>query len=77
MRLPYSFIASFSLLVLIALISGCHNNSDVAAAGAAPPMLTTVGPIPGAQATPIIRTDPYIGDPVALQNGRRAYRAFP
>jgi cytochrome c oxidase cbb3-type subunit III len=67
-------------LVIVAVTSlvlgtaGCRSNSSpVAAAGAAPPVPTNVGPIPGGVTNSIVRTNPYAGDPVAIQDGRRLF----
>jgi len=74
MRLPF-FAPSllFTPILAIAFATGCHTNTGTVAGGSVPPVPTTVGPVPGAQVLPIVHTDPYINDPVALQNGRRLF----
>lgn len=79
MRFASSFIARFFLLgacSLAALMAGCRSNSSPVAGGAVPPMPTAVGPIPGGGNPSSFQTDPYIGNPVALQDGRRLFNWY-
>lgn len=79
MRLAQSSNASplvITALFAIIFVTGCHSNSGAAAGGAVPPVPTTVGPVPGATTPPIVHTDPYINDPVALQDGRRLFNWY-
>lgn len=79
MRLSYLSIAPsllFGAWLTVTLLTGCHSNSGPVAGGATPNMFTTVGPVPGGESPPITRTDPYIGDPVALQDGRRLFNWY-
>lgn len=64
-----------SLVVFLALFltAGCNSNSTPVAAGATPPVPTTVGPVPGGISPPVERTNPFANDPVALQDGRRLF----
>ena len=62
--------------VVISVATGCHRASRSAAAGSEAPIPTAVGPIPGDVATSDARVDPYINDPVALQNGRRLFNWY-
>jgi len=55
-------------MLLVAL--GCHENQGSAADAYAPPHDTNVGPIPGDVAMLHTEPDPYLKDPVALQQGR-------
>lgn len=60
---------------LAAFAAGCHsgNNATSAAAGGQVVSQNPVGPIPGVKANVSYSTDPYINDPVALQDGRRLF----
>lgn len=68
-------IAIVASIVLFAA-SACQTPPRQAAAGAAPPVATSVGPIPGGTAAPPYRTNPLAGDPVALQDGRRLFNWY-
>jgi cytochrome c oxidase cbb3-type subunit III len=61
---------------LLFLASGCHTIAAEAAADAAPAISTAVGPVPGPRVGRTYRTDLLIGDPVALQDGRRLFNWY-
>lgn len=69
MRISLSILASFLLLAA----SGCHTSSSPVAVDSAPPVPTTIGPVPGPPGAIQQRTNPLAGDPVALQDGRRLF----
>ena len=64
------------LAVVVILISlgaiGCAEEPETAA-GAQPPIFVPVGPIPGYGVPPKVQSDPYIGQPAALADGRRLF----
>jgi cytochrome c oxidase cbb3-type subunit 3 len=73
-----------SLLLLAGglAIAGCNSSRSVTA-GAVPlsteatqPSPTEVGPVPGGQPAPAGAADPLIGNPVALQDGRRLFNWY-
>lgn len=53
--------------------AGCHENHRSAADAYAPPHDTNVGPIPGDISVVHTEQDPYLQNPVALQEGRRLF----
>ncbi|HEV2326290.1 MAG TPA: c-type cytochrome [Terracidiphilus sp.] len=53
--------------------AGCNSSQGPVAKGAAAPLPTTVGPVPGGVSPAVVRTNPYSTDPVAIQNGRRLF----
>lgn len=59
--------------VALLLTVGCHENHRSAADSYAPPHDTNVGPIPGDISAVHTEPDPYLQDPVALQEGRRLF----
>ena len=59
------------VLLSVLTFSGCEQQS--ASAGAAPPVAIPVGPVPGYGSAPVGETDPYINNPVALNEGRRLF----
>lgn len=64
------------LIVGAVIVAGCGNIPKAAAQGAEAPTLTNVGPIPGDVTASNIRTDPYLNDAVALQDGRRLFNWY-
>lgn len=59
---------------LAACAAGCRNAGTTSVSAGGPAMYTDpVGPTPGAVHTTKYRVDPYINDPVALQDGRRLF----
>jgi cytochrome c oxidase cbb3-type subunit III len=64
-------IANASLLTGVLALVGCNSSPSVA--NGAPPLPTAVGPVPGGQGSPIGKTNPFAGNPVALQEGRRLF----
>jgi cytochrome c oxidase cbb3-type subunit 3 len=56
------------------MITGCNSSRSVAAGGAPSP--TDVGPLPGGEKAPIGTVDPYIGNPVALADGRQLFNWY-
>lgn len=64
-------------IIAFLLASGaCQSTPASVAAGAAPPVSTTVGPVPGPPEEEHFRTNPLAGDPVALQDGRRLFNWY-
>lgn len=70
-----SLIAFLSILagVLVAATMGCQTVSKPVAASSSPPVPTAIGPIPGPPVNLPGRANPLVGDPVALQDGRRLF----
>ncbi len=64
------FILTSALLLATA---GCQNTPTSVGAGSAPPVPTTIGPVPGAMPAAHKRANPLANDPVALQDGRRLF----
>lgn len=62
-----------ALTALIFFAAGCNSSSGPVAAGSLPPVPTTVGPVPGGMGEPVERKNPFAGDPVAMQDGRRLF----
>jgi hypothetical protein len=58
---------------VLLLSVGCHENRNSAADSYAPPHDTNVGPIPGDVSVVHTEPDPFLRDPVALQEGRRLF----
>lgn len=67
-------ISSFSLMLFLA--AGCNSSSPVTVAASASPNTVNVGPVPGGQPEALGQIDPYIGNPVAIQAGRRLFNWF-
>ena len=67
----FCLIAAFTGFLMAA--AGCSNSAAPVAAGAEPAIPTTVGPVPGGVSQAVQRTNPYAGDPVAVQDGRRLF----
>ncbi len=70
-RTKTAITVSSLLLAGVFTIAGCNSSPSVVTG--APPSPTNVGPVPGGQPTEIGRVDPYIGNPVALQEGRKLF----
>lgn len=66
--------SSFALMLFLA--SGCNSSKPVTVAASASPNTTNVGPVPGDQPTELGQVDPYIGNPVAIQDGRRLFNWY-
>lgn len=64
------FFVLASAFVLTAI--GCHSEPTPVASGTAPASIS-VGPVPGGGEPVHMRTNPYAGDPVALQEGRKLF----
>ena len=61
-------------IVFVAATPGCRNNTTGSvAADAAPHMNSAVGPIPGPPQNIVYRKNPYAGNPVAIQEGRKLF----
>lgn len=70
-------LIAFSFFALMGLIaSGCNSSTPVSVAASASPNRTNVGPVPGAQQMGLGQVDPYIGNAVAIQDGRRLFVWF-
>lgn len=62
---------------LLLSAAGCrHRRGQSAAAGDLPPVPTDVGPIPGGVKARIGETNPYAGNEVAMQEGRRLFNWY-
>lgn len=71
-RLPLA--AGFFALAAFAVVSvGCSSSQPISVAASVPPNGVAVGPIPGGQVEPVGAKDPYDGNPVAIQDGRRLF----
>ena len=68
---------ALALLPLLVALTGCHRSQGSAVANeAAFPQSTNVGPIPG-DVTVVHQTlDPYLQDPVAIQEGNRLFNWY-
>ncbi|HUK49300.1 MAG TPA: c-type cytochrome [Terriglobales bacterium] len=67
-------IAALAAFVLLFCALGCNEQVTNATASSAPPMVKIpVGPIPGPQVPLNLPTDPYIGNQIALREGRRLF----
>ncbi len=62
--------------VTLLLTTGCRYEPRSAAAASEAPIPTSVGPVPGAGKPVNLPVDPYINDPVALQNGWRLFNWY-
>lgn len=80
MSMKNSLMIAFlpALGVLLSISTACQRSASSAAAeGSLSPVPTAVGPIPGTQSQNIsYRTDPYINDPVALQEGWKLFNWY-
>ena len=67
-----------ALVMAAAALNGCRavERQNTAVAGAAPVTGTPVGPIPGPGSAQPLAENPYRGDRVALQEGRRLFVRF-
>jgi cytochrome c oxidase cbb3-type subunit 3 len=71
------FLIAFSFFALAASIgSGCNSSKPVSVAASASPNRTSVGPVPGGQPMGLGQVDPYIGNAVAIQDGRRLFNWY-
>ncbi len=67
-------ITAFASLLFIAALPGCNTSATHSVAeGAAPPIQAAVGPIPGASQRIAYRTNPFAGQAVAIQEGRKLF----
>lgn len=67
-------IALITALLLTIGVVGCKQQPVAAAPNGAPPAIgVPVGPIPGPSQDVMMPTNPYLGNPVALQEGRRLF----
>jgi cytochrome c oxidase cbb3-type subunit 3 len=69
MRIGALLMASSLLFIAI----GCRQSATSATSGSTAAEYTPVGPIPGAAQSVRYRTNPFNGDAVALQDGRRLF----
>lgn len=70
-------LLAFSFFALAALIvSGCNSSKPVSVAASASPNRTNVGPVPGGQPEGLGQVNPYIGNAVAIQDGRRLFNWY-
>jgi cytochrome c oxidase cbb3-type subunit III len=65
------FVVNACLITAVLAMAGCKSPPQAVASSAL--AVTHVGPVPGGQGTPIGQTNPYEGNPVALQDGRRLF----
>jgi cytochrome c oxidase cbb3-type subunit III len=68
---PASFLIAGALIT-----ASCGGLSKSATQNAQAPTLTNVGPIPGDETPTNIRTNPYVNDAVALQDGHRLFNWY-
>jgi cytochrome c oxidase cbb3-type subunit 3 len=63
---------------VVAFAAGCQSGQNRTSVGASGPAITSspVGPVPGAVENIEYPKDPYINDPVALQDGRRLFNWY-
>lgn len=67
-------ITAVASLLFVAALSGCNTAaSHSAAESAAPAVQSAVGPIPGASQHIAYRTNPFAGNAVAIQEGRKLF----
>ncbi len=67
------------ITAMLVMIAGCRSNTaPSAASGSAPPVFSAVGPIPGAGVGQLThyQTNPFAGNPVALQEGRKLFNWY-
>lgn len=70
-------IATGSFALLLFLASGCDSSKPVMVpASTSSTTAVAVGPIPGAEAVPVGTKNPYDGNAVAIQDGRRLFDWF-
>ena len=68
---------TLAITISLGLAAGCSNGrADNAPAGAAAPINTAVGPIPGGGPPFAGRTNPFSGDRVALAEGRKLFNWY-
>lgn len=73
MRHPLLLLAAITAMMTTA---GCRSTTKSAALGSQAPLPTNVGPVPGGVSAVHHRSDPYLTDPVALQDGRRLFNWY-
>ncbi len=56
--------------------TGCHGDAKSVASGSEAPIPTAVGPVPGGVSLLRPRLNPYAGNAVALQDGRRLFNWY-
>lgn len=71
-----SIIYLSTATVTVLLAAGCHSAPRSVAVGSEAPIPTEVGPVPGGVAMAHQRVDPYLNDPVALENGWRLFNWY-
>lgn len=71
-----SYVLFLTFAAATLLTVGCHSEPNSAATGGEAPLPTNVGPVPGPIHLTHFRTNPYAGDPVALQDGRRLFNWY-
>ena len=64
------------IALLTIVLAGCRTTVPEVDEGAASPVFTAVGPIPGAPKNVRFRTNPFANDPVALQEGRKLFNWY-
>ena len=63
--------------VLVLAIAACNVLPvETAVEGSTPAIATPVGPIPGPEQEPTLKTNPYANDPVALTEGRKLFLRY-
>src|SRR5690242_17898896 len=76
-RLPIVLSATTAGAFLLLLLAGCNSSKPVmVAAGSTWSNPVNVGPIPGGEAEPVGQKNPYSGNPVAIQDGRRLFNWY-
>jgi cytochrome c oxidase cbb3-type subunit 3 len=63
-------------LAAVGVMTGCHSDAKSVAASSEAPIPTAVGPVPGGVSLLQARLNPYTGNPVALQDGRRLFNWY-
>ncbi len=63
-------------LAAVSVMTGCHGDAKSVAAASEAPIPTAVGPVPGGVSLLHPRLNPYTGNPVALQDGRRLFNWY-
>src|SRR5579862_3706594 len=65
------------VILAAAACCGCQSRStELAAAGAASPVYTPVGPIPGPVIQPVLQLNPYTQNSVAMLEGRKLFDRY-
>jgi cytochrome c oxidase cbb3-type subunit 3 len=77
MRASTVLIAATGLATLLACVAGCHSSTENSVAISSPGIVDNpVGPVPGGIQPANYPTDPYLKDPVALQDGRSLFNWY-